>query len=48
MGNGREGIFVVWLFTGLIFWSFFTNTVNNAIGEMLAVTPATNRPSMEP
>ncbi len=39
MGNGHEGIFVVWLFTGLIFWSFFTNTVNNAVREMLDAGP---------
>lgn len=39
MGSGREGIFVVFLFCGLIFWSFFTNVVNNGISELIAAGP---------
>ncbi|WRS30229.1 ABC transporter permease [Actinomycetaceae bacterium MB13-C1-2] len=35
-GSGRKGLFVVWLFCGLIFWTFFSNTVNNGIAEMLS------------
>lgn len=39
MGNGHKGVFAIWLFCGLIFWSFFTTTVNNAIREMLDAGP---------
>lgn len=39
MGNGKTGVFPVWLFAGLIFWGFFTNTVNNSIREMLDAGP---------
>lgn len=39
MGNGHTGIFAIWLFSGLIFWSFFTTTVNNAIREMVDAGP---------
>lgn len=39
MGNGHKGIFAIWLFSGLVFWSFFTTTVNNAIREMLDAGP---------
>lgn len=39
MGNGDKGIFAIWLFNGLIFWTFFTNTVNNGIREMISTGP---------
>ncbi len=38
-GTGRPGIFAIWLFTGLIFWTFFQNTVNQGIVEMVAAGP---------
>jgi ABC-type polysaccharide/polyol phosphate export permease len=34
-GNGREGIFAVWLFAGLALWSFFSNTINAGINGLL-------------
>lgn len=39
LGNGQPGIFVVWLFAGLIFWTFFSNVVNNGFLEMLGAGP---------
>jgi ABC-type polysaccharide/polyol phosphate export permease len=38
-GNGRPGLFPVWLFAGLIPWSFFLITVNTAIPTLLANGP---------
>lgn len=38
-GSGRSGIFAIWLFCGLIFWGFFSNTVNNGITEMIGAGP---------
>ncbi len=38
-GNGREGFFPVWLFAGLIPWSFLLITVNTAIPTLLANGP---------
>jgi ABC-type polysaccharide/polyol phosphate export permease len=38
-GNGRPGFFPVWLFCGLIPWSFFLITVNTAIPTLLANGP---------
>ena len=38
-GNGRTGFFPVWLFAGLIPWSFFIITVNTAIPTLLANGP---------
>jgi len=35
-GNGREGLFPVWLFAGLTVWGFFSNSVNAGIGSLLA------------
>jgi len=35
-GNGREGLFPVWLFAGLTVWGFFSNSVNSGIGSLLA------------
>lgn len=37
--NGRPGIFVLWLFGGLIFWSFFTGVIQNGIMETIAAGP---------
>jgi ABC-type polysaccharide/polyol phosphate export permease len=38
-GNGRPGFFPVWLFAGLIPWSFFLISVNTAIPTLLANGP---------
>jgi ABC-type polysaccharide/polyol phosphate export permease len=38
-GTGRSGIFPVWLFAGLIPWSFFLITVNTSIPTLLANGP---------
>jgi ABC-type polysaccharide/polyol phosphate export permease len=38
-GNGRTGSFPVWLFAGLIPWSFLLITVNTAIPTLLANGP---------
>jgi ABC-type polysaccharide/polyol phosphate export permease len=35
MGNGRDGIFVVWLFAGLTVWTFFSSSVNGGIGGLI-------------
>lgn len=37
LGNGREGIYFVWLFCGLSAWSFFANSVNAGISGLLGV-----------
>ncbi len=37
--GGRPGVFVLWLFCGLIFWTFFTGVVNNGIVETIAAGP---------
>lgn len=39
MGNGSPGVFVIWLFVGLIFWTFFSNVINNGILELLGAGP---------
>ena len=39
LGNGREGIFALWLFAGLVLWSFFSSTVNAGIGGLLGAGP---------
>lgn len=39
MGNGHKGIFAIWLFAGLVFWTFFSNVVNTSIVEMLGAGP---------
>lgn len=39
MGNGHKGVFAIWLFVGLVFWSFFSNVVNTSIVEMLGAGP---------
>jgi ABC-type polysaccharide/polyol phosphate export permease len=38
-GNGRPGFFAIWLFVGLIPWSFFLITVNIAMPTLLANGP---------
>lgn len=35
LGNGREGVFAVWLFAGLVMWSFFASSVNGGINGLL-------------
>lgn len=37
--GGRPGIFVLWLFCGLIFWTFFTGVITNGIVETIAAGP---------
>ncbi|WP_154795211.1 ABC transporter permease [Occultella kanbiaonis] len=39
MGNGNEGIFVVWLFCGLVLWSYFSSCVNGGMGALLGSGP---------
>mgnify|MGYP001829229423 FL=1 len=39
LGNGRDGIFALWLFAGLVLWSFFSSTVNAGIGGLLGAGP---------
>lgn len=34
-GNGREGVFVVWLFGGLTTWTFFASSVNAGISGLI-------------
>lgn len=38
-GNGRTGIFAIWLFSGLVFWTFFSGVITNGISEMVAAGP---------
>lgn len=35
LGDGRPGVFVVWLFAGLTTWSFFASSINGGIGGLL-------------
>lgn len=39
MGHGRPGIFVLFLFSGLTVWTFFSGAVTGAMGELLAAGP---------
>lgn len=34
LGNGRDGIFAVWLFAGLTLWSFFSSSINAGIAGL--------------
>jgi ABC-type polysaccharide/polyol phosphate export systems, permease component len=34
LGNGRSGIFALWLFAGLILWSFFSSSINAGIAGL--------------
>ncbi len=34
LGNGREGIFAIWLFAGLIMWSFFSSSINGGMNAL--------------
>lgn len=36
MGNGSNGIFAVWLFCGLVFWSFFSGSITSGMGELMS------------
>lgn len=35
MGNGRVGVFVIWLFGGLTSWSFFASSINAGMAGLL-------------
>lgn len=35
MGNGKPGLFVIWLFCGLTNWTFFSSTVNGGMNALL-------------
>lgn len=35
LGNGRSGIFVLWLFCGLTAWTFFQSTLNQGINSLV-------------
>lgn len=39
MGSRDYGIFVLWLFCGLIFWTFFSTSINSGIAELRAAGP---------
>lgn len=39
MGNGKEGLFFVWLFTGLVPWGMYSVTLGTAIGSLLGNGP---------
>ncbi len=39
LGNGKPGIFALWLFAGLVLWSFFSSTLNAGIGGLLGAGP---------
>ncbi|SPT75721.1 ABC-2 type transporter [Arcanobacterium haemolyticum] len=34
LGNGEEGIFAIWLFAGLIMWSFFSSSINGGMNAL--------------
>ena len=34
LGNGRDGIFAVWLFAGLTLWTFFASSINSGIAGL--------------
>lgn len=39
LGNGREGNYTLFLFTGLVVWTFFSNTVNGSMTSLVSVGP---------
>lgn len=39
LGNGEQGNYTLFLFTGLIVWNFFSNTVNGSMTSLVAVGP---------
>lgn len=39
LGNGREGNYTLFLFTGLVVWTFFSNTVNGSMSSLVSVGP---------
>ncbi|USR79453.1 ABC transporter permease [Arcanobacterium pinnipediorum] len=34
LGNGNDGIFALWLFAGLILWSFFSSSINGGMNAL--------------
>lgn len=36
MGYGRKGIFVLFLFCGLTFWTFFSGSITSGMGELMS------------
>ncbi|WP_253281633.1 ABC transporter permease [Arcanobacterium phocae] len=34
LGNGEQGIFAIWLFAGLIIWSFFSSSINGGMNAL--------------
>ncbi|GAB4063986.1 ABC transporter permease [Angustibacter speluncae] len=38
-GNGRDGIFPVWLYCGLVAWALWANPVTSGMGSLLAAGP---------
>lgn len=39
LGDGRKGIFVLWLFVGLTSWTFFSSTINGGINALFGSGP---------
>ncbi len=39
MGYGRQGIFVLFLFSGLVFWTFFSGAITGGMGELMSAGP---------
>lgn len=39
LGNGQEGNYTLFLFTGLVIWNFFSNTVNGSMTSLVSVGP---------
>jgi ABC-type polysaccharide/polyol phosphate export permease len=39
LGNGSPGNYTLFLFTGLVVWTFFSNTVNGSMASLVSVGP---------
>lgn len=39
MGNGRDAVFAVWFFCGLVPWNMFSQSVSAGLGSILAMGP---------
>jgi ABC-type polysaccharide/polyol phosphate export permease len=39
LGNGDRGNYTLFLFSGLVLWNFFSNTVNGAMASLISVGP---------
>ena len=39
LGNGSDGNYTLFLFTGLVVWTFFSNTVNGSMTSLVSVGP---------